>query len=135
MMEERTLVIDREGDRMIGVLHEAAAGEGTGIVIVVGGPQYRVGSHRQFILMARRIAAAGIPVLRFDVRGMGDSEGQPRSFDRLDSDIRAAMDAFAFALPSVTRIVLLGLCDAASAILIYGYTDSRVRGLILLNPW
>ena len=49
---------------------------------MVGGPQYRVGSHRQFTLMARAFAAAGYPVLRFDYRGIGDSEGESRGFER-----------------------------------------------------
>ena len=40
--------------------------QNTGVVIVVGGAQYRVGSHRQFVQMARLLAAAGYPVLRFD---------------------------------------------------------------------
>jgi dienelactone hydrolase len=29
-------------------------------VIVVGGPQYRVGSHRQFLQLARALAAEGV---------------------------------------------------------------------------
>ncbi len=53
----------------------------TGVVIVVGGPQTRVGSHRQFVLLSRALAAAGYPVLRFDVRGMGDSSGEQRDFE------------------------------------------------------
>jgi uncharacterized protein len=59
-------------DQLLGILHHA---NGTprrlGIVIVVGGPQYRVGSHRQFVLMSRAFAAEGYPVLRFDYRGNG----------------------------------------------------------------
>ncbi|MEX2123353.1 MAG: hydrolase 1, exosortase A system-associated [Woeseia sp.] len=135
MKQERPVVFDCAGDRLVGILHASEHDAETGVVIVVGGPQYRVGSHRQFVLMARRFAAAGIPVLRFDVRGMGDSEGQPRSFESLDDDIRAAIDCFTATLPGLTKIVLLGLCDAASANLIYCHTDPRVSGLILLNPW
>lgn len=52
-----------------------------GLLMVVGGPQYRVGSHRQFVLLARDLAAAGIPVFPFDYRGMGDSTGQARDFE------------------------------------------------------
>ena len=42
-----------------------------GMLIVVGGPQYRAGSHRQFTLLARDVAATGVPTMRFDYRGMG----------------------------------------------------------------
>jgi len=52
-----------------------------GVLIVVGGPQYRVGSHRQFLLLSRRLAAEGHPVMRFDYRGMGDASGAMRGFE------------------------------------------------------
>lgn len=135
MKQERPVVFDCAGDRLVGILHPGAPGASTGVVIVVGGPQYRVGSHRQFVVMARHFAAAGIPVLRFDYRGMGDAEGAPRAFDTVGDDIRAAIDCLTGTMPGVTKGVLLGLCDAASANLIYGHTDNRVSGLILLNPW
>lgn len=108
-----------------------------GVLIVVGGPQYRVGSHRQFLLLSRRLAGAGYPVMRFDHRGMGDAGGPMRSFEAIAPDVGAAIDAFQRACPTVRRIVLWGLCDAASAALLYVQTcpDERVAGLTLLNPW
>lgn len=106
-----------------------------GMLIVVGGPQYRAGSHRQFTLLARDVAAAGVPVMRFDYRGMGDSEGAQRSFDTVDDDLRAAIDCFFQAVPSLRSIAIWGLCDGACAALFYSHTDARVDGLVLLNPW
>lgn len=109
----------------------------TGVLVVVGGPQYRVGSHRQFLLLARHLAGEGFPVLRFDYRGMGDGSGAMRHFDEIGPDIGAAIDAFQQACPSLRQIVLWGLCDAASAALLYvdASHDERVAGLVLLNPW
>jgi len=135
MGTERPLVFDCAGDQLVGILHEGKAGATTGVVIVVGGPQYRVGSHRQFVVMARSIARAGYPVFRFDYRGMGDSEGQSRPFDVVDDDVRTVVDAYTENVPTLDNIVLLGLCDAASASLIYAAKDRRVTGLVLLNPW
>lgn len=108
-----------------------------GVLIVVGGPQYRVGSHRQFLLLARRLASKAYPVLRFDHRGMGDASGEMRSFEAISTDIGAAIDAFQRACPTLQRIVIWGLCDAASAALLYvhGRDDPRIVGLVLLNPW
>lgn len=108
-----------------------------GVLIVVGGPQYRVGSHRQFLLLSRRLAAGGYPAMRFDYRGMGDGTGEQRSFEQVSEDIAAAIDTFLQHCPHVRRIVLWGLCDAASAILLYVQAshDQRVAGLVLLNPW
>lgn len=123
------------GDQLVGILHSGEPESSTGVVFVVGGPQYRAGSHRQFVLMARAISSAGNPVLRFDYRSMGDSDGDSRSFESVEKDIRAGVDELVRYQPSVRSVVLLGLCDAASANLMYAATDDRVRGLILLNPW
>ncbi|MBS3936439.1 MAG: hydrolase 1, exosortase A system-associated [Sulfuritalea sp.] len=126
-----------EGETLFGILARPEQPAELGIVIVVGGPQTRVGSHRQFVLLSRTLAAAGFPVLRFDVRGMGDSTGAQRSFEALTPDIGAAIDALQSASPAVKRVVLWGLCDAASAALLYcdETRDSRIAGLCLLNPW
>ncbi|MGB1108861.1 MAG: hydrolase 1, exosortase A system-associated, partial [Gammaproteobacteria bacterium] len=100
---------------LAGILHEAAPGAETGVLLVVGGPQYRVGSHRQFVLLARDVAAAGWPVLRFDYRGMGDASGEKIDFETCGDDIRAAVDEFQRRCPSIRQVVIWGLCDAASA--------------------
>lgn len=106
-----------------------------GVLIVVGGPQYRIGSHRQFLLLARALAENGIAAMRFDYRGLGDSGGAFAGFENIDDDIRAAVDAFEQAVPGLEEIVLWGLCDAASAILFYAPADARITASILLNPW
>lgn len=132
---ERPLLMACEGERLLGILHPAAGD--TGVVFVVGGPQYRAGSHRHFVKLARTMAAAGHPVLRFDVRGMGDSSGPLHGFDQLSPDIGVAIDTLIAQQPQVHRVVLWGLCDGASAALLYLHDrpDARVAGLCLLNPW
>ncbi len=128
--------IDCNGERMLGVLCEPADRPAVpvGVLIVVGGPQYRVGSHRQFVRLARRLANAGYVSLRFDYRGMGDSEGESRSFEAVGEDIDAAI-AFLRRHPHLTSVVIWGLCDAASAALMFGTNNTHVRGLVLVNPW
>ncbi len=134
---EQALTFDCAGERLVGVLAKPAQSSDAGVVVVVGGPQYRAGSHRQFVLLSRRLAAEGIAVLRFDYRGMGDATGPARSFEDVGPDIGAAIDALQRACPMVKRIALWGLCDAASAALIYwrAALDARVAGMVLLNPW
>jgi exosortase A-associated hydrolase 1 len=132
---ERPLIFTCQGSRLAGVLHEGGSRIPVAVLVVVGGPQYRVGSHRQFVQTARALVATGITVLRFDYRGMGDSEGNYAGFERVAEDIRAAADALCEAGRPDRGIVLLGLCDAASAILAYCCADPRIAGLILMNPW
>jgi exosortase A-associated hydrolase 1 len=134
--KELPLVFDCQGELLIGILHQASEIKlKVGVLIVVGGPQFRAGSHRQFVLLARHLADNGVPVMRFDVRGMGDSSGAPRQFHQLNDDIKAAIDNFLKECPHLHQVVILGLCDAASAALFYAYQDDRVAGLVLLNPW
>jgi len=127
-----------EGEPLVGILAEPeGAPADVGVLIIVGGPQYRAGSHRQFTLLARHLAAHGFAALRFDYRSMGDSPGDTRDFLAVDADIAAAIDALLAARPALKRVVLWGLCDAASAALLYldSTHDARVAGVALLNPW
>ncbi len=132
---ERALAFPCCGDTLVGILHLPVQAHMRGVVVVVGGPQYRAGSHRQFTLLARSLAAAGTPVLRFDYRGMGDSEGAVRGFEDVTEDLRAAIDCFQREVPGLREVVLWGLCDGATAAALYAQEDARVAGVVLLNPW
>ncbi len=125
-----------EQSRLWGILSQPAAqASAIAILILVGGPQYRVGSHRQFVLLARALARAGYASLRFDYTGMGDSEGEMRGFDSAGPDVHAGLDALARHCPGASRIVVWGLCDAASAALMFAAQDARVAGIVAANPW
>jgi len=134
-MLELAFTFPCQGAELVGILHPGAIQAPRGVLIVVGGPQYRVGSHRHFILLARDLAAAGIPVVRFDYRGMGDAAGETIDFEHCHDDIAAAIDAFFARSPGLREVIIWGLCDAASAALFYAWRDRRVGGLVLLNPW
>lgn len=120
---------------LFGVLHLPEHPLRRGVLIITGGPQYRVGSHRQFVLLARHLADKGLATMRFDYRGMGDSEGEARDFDSAGEDIAAAVAHFFSTVPALRELVLLGLCDGASAAAFYAERDKRICGLVLLNPW
>jgi len=141
---EQAVAFDCDGESLVGVVSLPAesiknnvAAQTTGVVIVVGGPQYRGGSHRQFVLLARALAIAGYATLRFDCRGMGDSEGQKRDFESVTEDIAAAIGILQQRVPAVKQVALWGLCDGASAALLYfdETHDRRVTALCLVNPW
>ena len=122
---------DCDGDRLAATLDHA---EGrTGLLIVSGGNEIRIGAHRGMALLARRVAEAGYPVLRYDRRGIGDSEGDNRGFRESADDLTAAAQAFRHALP-VERIVALGNCDAATALALF-HQRAGIDALLLANPW
>jgi len=121
--------------RMVGILSLPAMPGPRGVLIVTGGPQYRVGSHRQFVLLARALAAQGWSVLRFDLRGMGDSEGSPRDYRAAGPDIAGALAQFFDAVPALREVALWGLCDGATAAACHAPRDARIVALVLLNPW
>ena len=136
MTLETPIFFDCQGERLLGILHRPTGQAlGLGVLLVVGGPQYRIGSHRQFVLLARDLAAAGIAVFRFDYRGMGDSSGSFRDFEEISADIAAAMDVLHGECAGIRGTVLWGLCDAATANAFYACSDDRVVGQIALNPW
>lgn len=135
-MTIETPVSFRCGDAdLTGMVHAPDEPARRGVVIVVGGPQYRAGSHRQFLLLARALADQGIAAMRFDYRGLGDSGGDFAGFENIGDDIRAAVDTLCENCPGLDDITLWGLCDAASAILFYAHADTRITGAVLLNPW
>jgi uncharacterized protein len=136
-LTEHALSFACAGEELIGIVTTPEQPRSIGVLVLVGGPQYRVGSHRQFLLLARALAKAGFPVMRFDYRGMGDSTGDLRNFEAVNDDIAAAINAFRQQCPAVVKVVLWGLCDAASSSLLYwdATQDARVSGIVLLNPW
>lgn len=132
---EKAIVFESAGNRLVGILHAPKQPSSVGVMVVVGGPQYRVGSHRQFVIMARRLADLGISVFRFDYAGMGDSEGSVTSFENVEADIQSALDTFFKISEGLENVVLWGLCDGASAASMFAAKDKRIKGLVLVNPW
>ena len=138
LYDEHAIVFVCQGLELLGIasIPTTQSVHDTGVVVLVGGPQYRIGSHRQFTLLCRHLAEQGIASFRFDYHGIGDAAGPPAlGVDGVESDLRAAIDTFLRAVPDLKGVVLWGLCGAASASALYAPTDARVKGLVLLNPW
>jgi exosortase A-associated hydrolase 1 len=125
------LTFDCLGSALAGTLDDAA--EATGLIIVTGGNETRAGAFSSQAHLAAQIAAAGYPVLRFDRRGVGDSDGVNMGFRSSADDIASALAAFREQCPAVERVVGFGNCDAASALMLSG--GAGFDGLVLSNPW
>ncbi len=131
------LAIPCRGDTLAGTLDLPDAAEArasvTGLVIVTGGNEVRSGAWNGQAQIAARLARAGHPVLRFDRRGVGDSEGENASFTASAPDIAAAITSFRAACPEVSRLAVWGNCDAAAALMLSA--GAGADALILSNPW
>jgi pimeloyl-ACP methyl ester carboxylesterase len=91
---------------------------------------------------ARRWAAQGVPTLRIDAVGLGDSDGDERHYyltahfydHAIAEQVRAALDELeSRGLPS--SFLVGGLCSGAYWGFHAALADERIRGLILVNLW
>lgn len=127
----RLLSFACEGATLAATLDEAPGN--TGLLIVSGGNEIRIGAHRGMAKLAGDIAAMGSPVFRFDRRGIGDSEGENHEFRSSGPDIAAAIAAFRTACPELTHIIAFGNCDAASSLLLH--RPAGIAAHVLSNIW
>lgn len=133
----RWLSFDVEGAACAASLDETSRDKerGThGLLIISGGNEIRSGAHRGMARLAAKVAAAGHPVLRFDRRGIGDSEGENGGFESSGPDIAAAAALFRTECPHVRCITAFGNCDAASALALH-HKGCGINAMILANPW
>ena len=143
---ERPLVIRSGGEELIGILtlpDGGATAPEVGIVFAQSGSRGRVGNTFHYPFFARRFAAAGIPTLRFDPAGLGDSTGAIPTQDMralyrdiqsglFTADILAAIDEFLrHAAPR--RLLVFGVCGGAASALLAAPRSPRVDGAILLS--
>ena len=142
-IREAPFEFDYHGERLAGILTlpDASVGEEQLCAVLLNaGAVRRIGHNRQYVEIARRWAERGVPTLRFDVRGVGDSAGPeglyaPRdAFQRreLADQARAAFDELERrGLPA--RFIVGGVCSGAYWGLHAALDDERVRGLLLVN--
>ena len=90
---EEPLFFASEGFHLFGVLHlPGGATRQRGIVLCHPFAEEQKQGYRVFVELARRLARAGFPCLRFDYRGTGDSSGSFSEFSLSGAvrDIRSA---------------------------------------------
>ena len=117
----------------LGASLDEAGGE-VGLLLVTGGSQTRIGSHRMYEKLAKSLSEHAISCLRFDRRGVGDSGGEDPGFRGSASDLAAAAALLRDERPALKSVYGFGLCDGATALALFG-AEARLDGLILVNPW
>jgi pimeloyl-ACP methyl ester carboxylesterase len=134
--EEEPVSFPAEEERLLAILTRPTGGELPTAVVLVGGGWYgtSMGPSRLLVRLARRLATAGHPVLRFDFHGVGESSGTIDRFS-LDfpftGDVTAAINCMRDR--GFDRIVLVGWCLGARAALASAAGEPAVRGVGLVS--
>lgn len=128
----RLIAFPCAGETLLGSL-DAASGT-TGLLIVSGGNEIRAGAHRGMAMLAGRLAAGGVPVFRYDRRGVGDSTGENTGYAGARDDLIAAAATFRAEAPQITRIAGFGNCDGATTLALWG-REAGLDAVVLANPW
>jgi pimeloyl-ACP methyl ester carboxylesterase len=133
---EEVISFTVDGVPLFGNLVHPAQTARTGVVMTHGWSGYRSGPHGLLTYLARHLAAAGYPTLRFDFRGRGESggEGLQSSLVTMAEDLVAASDWFA-ARCGLDRLVYVGLCSGGNVAIGTLKRLPRARGLILLSVY
>lgn len=133
---EKPVCFKSRGKNLFGILHRAENNSrDVGVILLNAGLQYRVGPHRIYVKIARRLSKLGFFVLRIDFPGIGDSEGEIRDvhFDLFDTeDTINAIDLFSKE-EKIKKVVLLGICAGARNAIMAAIKDSRVDAIISLS--
>lgn len=138
--------VNRQGLKLFGILEtpeNQPAGD-LAVLLLSPGVKMRVGPQCLYRHMADEFLLAGLPVLRFDWYGLGDSEGElPEAqlrevynhteMGRFVDDTIDAMDWMQRELGS-RRFILSGLCGGAMTGLLAGERDRRVAGFLGIGP-
>lgn len=137
-MIERSIAFG-EKDGLIGTIcrpsGQMSGPNGLGVILFNAGVIHRIGPHRLNVRLARKLAEQGIPSIRFDLAGLGDSARPSgnHSFEaQAVSDLRSAMDALTSAAQT-RRFALLGLCSGAVHGYATSFADDRVVGLLMFD--
>lgn len=124
------------GAALVGIYTPPAArSDRPGLILVNAGMVHRSGPNRVYVSIARQLAAAGYPVLRFDLSAIGDSS--PRAdalpFEKSAiSETSAAMAALA-ERSGATRFVVCGICSGADVSFLTACDNAAVCGAVLIN--
>lgn len=99
------------------------------------GVNHRIGPRRINVKVARRLASAGIPTLRFDLAGIGDSVAtQTRNAFRAQAveDMKCAMD-FLGERHGLRRFLVFGICSGAENAVAVAMADARITGMLAFD--
>jgi pimeloyl-ACP methyl ester carboxylesterase len=142
LVRERPLVVQTSYGELAAILSEPAGIPAAPLcaVLLNAGALRRTGPSRTWVELARGWAARGVPAVRADLEGIGDSDGAEHMYLR-DADLfrRQLLEQTAELLNGLerrglpNRFVLIGLCAGAYWSLHTALRDRRVVSALMVN--
>ncbi len=135
--EEREMItFQNEGEKIFGVLHRPLVQHKVpGVLLCHGFAGNKIGRYRIYVLIAQKLAQAGIASLRFDFRGCGESEGDFSDIT-VESEVSDALKGLEFLRdhPSIdsSSIGILGNSFGGAIAVQTAFQDNNIRSLALL---
>jgi hypothetical protein len=122
---------------LVGVWCEPQAGTSSTVCLLLinAGVVHRIGLHRINVKIARHMAGRGLPSLRFDLSGLGDSRiaGTAPDFrTQAVGDIQAAMDHIQ-RTQDIHCFAIFGICSGAFNGYAAALADPRIVGLSMMD--
>lgn len=109
--------------------------EELGCIVLNTGVNHRVGPHRINVKASRALAGIGIPTLRFDLSGIGDSASSQSALDfraQAIDDMKSALDHLEKS-HGLKRFLVFGICSGAENSIALALNDPRVVGLLAFD--
>lgn len=121
--------------KLLGFLHQPEKTAQTGIVYIHPFAEEKNCSHSVVAKAARSFAELGFAVMRFDLSGCGDSEGNMEDFTLADwqNDLKAAIKTLK-EKSGVERVALWGLRSGAGICLSHASEQGETPFLLLWQP-
>lgn len=138
-MNERIVAIGSAAP-LSGIVTDVPAAVGrsrVGAVLLNAGVLHRVGANRLNVTLARRLASLGMPALRFDAGGLGESPTRGARQSPFRAEVADALEAIDFLCDRerLDGVVLIGLCSGAEASLLTAAASSRVEGVVAIEGY
>ncbi len=145
IIRETPLTIEQPFGELFGILAEPTESHPAGpcLVMLNAGATRHVGPNRMWVEICRHWAAQGIPTLRLDLEGIGDSDGDAARITRLYPSVMYTHVRTGQALAAVdvleqrgvgNRFILAGLCSGGFWSFHAADRDERVSAAFLINP-
>lgn len=127
--------------RLCGILHMpgtvGAMRNRIATVFITAGLLHKPGPFRLYVELSRSLAVTGVPSLRFDLSGIGESGPRPGG-DNAEhaavADVQEAMDWLEAEL-GIRNFVLAGLCSGAEVAHRTAIRDARVVGMVAMDGY